>query len=82
MAGFDEKTLSDVRSAFVERGESVAAWSRARGFDPNLVYQVLNGHCQGRRGVSHRIALALGLKRQRPSSKTHVPPSTKTEAPM
>lgn len=81
MAGFDEKTLSDVRSAFIDRGESVAAWARTRGFDPNLVYQVLNGHCQGRRGVSHCIALALGLKKSSSADRSDGPSMT-TEAPM
>jgi gp16 family phage-associated protein len=81
MSGFDEKSLIAARSAFVEHGESVAEWSRARGFDPNLVYHVLNGRCQGRRGVSHRIALALGLK-PLPTSDRREAPSTTTEAPM
>lgn len=81
MSGFDEKSLSSARAAFVARGESVAEWSRAHGFDPNLVYQVLNGHCQGRRGASHRIALALGLK-QSLTSELRPLPSTTTEVPM
>ena len=51
-----------VREGFYLRGESVAHWARERGFRPNAVYQLLSGRTFARRGVSHRIALALGIK--------------------
>ncbi|MFG6468185.1 DNA-binding protein [Roseateles sp. BYS87W] len=56
--------LSRVREDFFLRGESVADWARNHAFPVNAVYQVLNGHCQARRGRSHQIAVALGLKAQ------------------
>lgn len=63
MQTFNSDELNRIREDFYLRGESVAAWSRKQGFDPNMVYQVLSGRCLGRRGTSHQIALALGLKK-------------------
>lgn len=59
-------TLSDTshaKSLFEDSGISVAEWARARGFSSGLVYQVLEGHRKCLRGQSHRIAIALGLKK-------------------
>ncbi|WP_133700399.1 DNA-binding protein [Roseateles toxinivorans] len=64
MAKFNSSDLTRVRDEFYMRGLSVAAWARDHSFDPNLVYQVLSGRCHAQRGVSHEIALALGLKTQ------------------
>lgn len=44
-------------------GISVAEWARSRGFAPALVYRVLHGETKARRGQTHEIAVALGLKR-------------------
>ncbi len=60
------------KAAFEERGESIRDWATARGFTPALVYAVLSGRIAGRRGASHRIAVALGLK-QPPKSKEDSP---------
>lgn len=57
-----EELLNQVRQGFVQRGESIAAWSRERGFDPDAVYQVLSGRTLALRGKSHHIAVALGIK--------------------
>ena len=45
-------------------GESVAKWSRDRGFSPALVYRVLRGETSANRGQTHKIAQELGLKRK------------------
>lgn len=60
-----EKLLdpSRARKLFEESGASVAEWARVRGFSCVLVYQVLDGRRKCLRGQSHRIALALGLKK-------------------
>lgn len=47
---------------FETHGVSVSDWAARNGFDRELVYAVLNGRTKGRRGVSHRIAVALGIK--------------------
>lgn len=55
-------TSSDVRSIFESNGISVAQWSREHGFQSALVYRVLNGSAKCRRGETHKIAIALGIK--------------------
>lgn len=54
---------SHAKSLFEDSGISVAEWARARGFSSGLVYQVLEGNRKCLRGQSHRIAIALGLKK-------------------
>lgn len=57
------RTTGDVLEEFSLRGISVAAWARHHGFNPTLVYQVLRSQQVPSRGQSHRIAVALGLKK-------------------
>ncbi|HAC91918.1 MAG TPA: DNA-binding protein [Planctomycetaceae bacterium] len=57
-----EDALESARRRFFIEGESVADWARERGFSLQLTYSVLNGRLRARRGESHRIAVALGLK--------------------
>ena len=57
-----EDALETARRRFFIEGESVADWARERGFSLQLTYSVLNGRLRARRGQSHRIAVALGLK--------------------
>lgn len=52
-----------VARRFRQSGVSVAAWSRANGFNPKLVYQVLSGQRRALRGQSHDIAVKLGIKK-------------------
>lgn len=54
---------SHVKALFEETGTSVAEWARMRGFSTGLVYQVIEGNRKCLRGQSHRIAIALGLKK-------------------
>jgi gp16 family phage-associated protein len=56
------KTRDEVREQFVDAGVTVKDWAARHGFKAHLVYQVLYGK-PGVRGESHRIAVALGLKR-------------------
>lgn len=53
----------EVRTAFDQAGISISEWARANGFSGSLVYQVLEGKRLCKRGQSHRIAVALGLKK-------------------
>lgn len=54
------------KEAFINRlsaqGLTVSDWARAHGFPVTQVSHVLNGQLKGRYGLSHRIAVALGLK--------------------
>jgi|APLak6261698228_1056238.scaffolds.fasta_scaffold00498_9 gp16 family phage-associated protein len=55
-------SYSEVRNLFETNGISVAEWSRDHGFPSALVYRVLRGEAKCRRGATHKIALALGIK--------------------
>jgi len=55
-------SYSEVRNLFETNGISVAEWSRDHGFPSALVYRVLRGEAKCRRGETHRIAIALGMK--------------------
>ncbi|MCY1668604.1 DNA-binding protein [Rhizobium sp. SL86] len=48
---------------FEAEGVSIKEWAQRRGYNPRTVYAVLNGSLGGKRGISHRIAVDLGLKK-------------------
>lgn len=54
---------AEVKVAFEQAGISISEWARANGFSGSLVYQVLEGKRLCKRGQSHKIAVALGLKK-------------------
>lgn len=58
------KTPEQVRQEFLASGTPVSAWAAANNFTPQEVYKVLNGQSKGNFGKSHRIAVALGLKKE------------------
>ncbi|SIQ78194.1 phage-associated protein, BcepMu gp16 family [Rhizobium sp. RU35A] len=58
----------DVKRQFECAGISIREWAERRGYNPRTVYAVLNGSLGGKRGVSHRIAVDLGLKEESPST--------------
>ena len=55
-----------VREQFIASGTNVSEWARERGFGVRLVHQILGGERSCRRGESHRIAVALGIKAEQP----------------
>lgn len=57
------KTADEVRREFSERGATISQWARDNDFKKSLVFEVLAGRAKGRYGMSHRIAVMLGLKR-------------------
>lgn len=59
----DQTLLRQVRQEFLEEGMSVADWARTHSFSLPLVYAVLKGRNHATRGESHKIAVALGLKK-------------------
>lgn len=52
-----------VKARFVAEGVTIKDWARANGFTPKTVYRVLAGEAKCKWGESHRIAVALGLKK-------------------
>jgi len=59
----DQTLLRQARQEFLEEGVSVADWARMHSFSLPLVYAVLKGRNHATRGESHKIAVALGLKK-------------------
>lgn len=51
-----------VKERFEAHGEAIADWARRNGYKPRTVYAVLSGQLKAKRGMSHKIAVALGLK--------------------
>lgn len=54
--------LAQARARFHSTGTSVISWARENGYKPSIVYEVLNGRMKCLRGMSHRIAVQLGIK--------------------
>jgi gp16 family phage-associated protein len=59
----DQTLLRQARQEFIQEGMSVADWARLHSFSLPLVYAVLNGRNHASRGESHKIAVALGVKK-------------------
>jgi gp16 family phage-associated protein len=56
-----------LRARLVADGVNLAEWSRNRGFAYSTVKQVITGKRPCKRGQSHKIAVALGIKEPPPS---------------
>lgn len=56
------KTPQQIKADFDARGIPVAQWADQNGFPRDAVYRVLNGYTPCKRGLPHRIAVALGIK--------------------
>ena len=54
--------IEQVRQQFEAEGLSIKEWAEKRGYSPRTVYAVLQGALRCRRGISHKIAVDLGLK--------------------
>ena len=51
-----------MRAEFLHVGMTFADWARARGYRPEQVHDVVRGRAQGKFGISHDIAVELGMK--------------------
>lgn len=60
--GFTPADAAQAKARLIAQGMSYAQWADENGFSRRLVYEVLSGRRLCRRGVSHRVAVALGLK--------------------
>ena len=56
------RTPEEVQADFARKGISYSAWATARGYNCNLVIEVINGKRKCLRGQSHKIAVELGIK--------------------
>jgi gp16 family phage-associated protein len=62
------KTIEEARDWFDENGIAVSTWAKDQGFKRHTVVNLLRGRTTGRRGESHKAALALGIKKQKRAS--------------
>ncbi len=51
-----------VREQFIKNGLSIADWANQNNFPVALVYQIIRGERKCLRGMSHQIAIKLGIK--------------------
>ncbi len=51
-----------IRARFEAEGITVKAWAEQHGYNPRTVRAVLYGETKNTRGITHEIAVALGLK--------------------
>ena len=65
------RTPAEARLWLERHGVTVTEWSRAHGFDAEVVFSLLSGRTRGRRGAAHRAAVALGLRAMPEANETH-----------
>lgn len=57
----DKEKLLAARQRFLDHGISIQKWSKARRYDPSIVYRILRGKSVCRWGMYRQIAVELGL---------------------
>lgn len=67
------RTRQAVRDHLEAHGQTVTAWARSNGFTREQVYAFLAGRTKGKRGISHRLAIALRVKAA-PADDPEAPP--------
>lgn len=71
------RTPAEARAWLSYLGISVAQWARENGFTYSLTQEILSGRKKCLRGMSHNIAVALGMKDGVPTTR----PGRVTPAP-
>jgi gp16 family phage-associated protein len=56
------RTNEEAKQWLDRHGVTVTEWSKANGFDPRVVFALLNGRTTGKWGQAYRAAIALGLR--------------------
>lgn len=56
------RTPAEAKAWLQYQGISVAQWCRENNFHQSLVYEILNNRKKCHRGMSHNIAVLLGMK--------------------
>jgi gp16 family phage-associated protein len=59
-----QQKLAAFREDCEARGESIQAFCQRKGLDYDAMYMTLRGRAKGKRGKSHAVFVALGLKQQ------------------
>jgi len=58
------ETRESVKARFKAEGVTIRDWARRHGFDERAVQKVLSGRVKCNYGISHQMAVALGLKEE------------------
>ena len=66
-------TVEEVKARFESEGVSIREWALKRGYRPRTVYAVIYGELKCKRGISHTIAVDLGLKAKPVTTKFGAP---------
>ena len=56
------RTPAEAKAWLQYQGISVSQWCRENHFNASLVYEIMNGRKKCHRGMSHNIAVLLGMK--------------------
>lgn len=63
------RTPAQARAWLSYQGISVAQWARENGFTYSLTQEILSGRKKCLRGMSHNIAVKLGMKEGVPTTR-------------
>jgi len=63
------RSAGQARAWLDQQGVTIAQWASEHGFNEGLVHEVLTGRRPCRRGQSHNIAVALGMKAGIPTTR-------------
>lgn len=55
-------TRAEAREQIRRTGITIKEWSRQRGLNSKIVFEVLGGRKQGKWGEAHKAAVLLGIK--------------------
>lgn len=55
-------TPEQFKQDLLAKGQTISQWARDHGYTPRQASLVLNGQVKGRYGISHEIAVNMGLK--------------------
>lgn len=58
------KTPEQAKKDLRDHGISISEWARNNGFSASTVYYVINGKRPALYGESHKVAVALGIKKK------------------
>ena len=75
-----ERTPEEARAWLDYQGITVAQWARENGMHDSLVREVLAGRKKCLRGMSHNIAVLLGMKRGQAVAKRQPFPAQRAAA--
>lgn len=56
-------TKTYIKNFLAEKGLTLTEWAMSQGIPPQAVTDLMNGRTKATRGMAHKAAVALGMKR-------------------